>query len=41
MFDNRWVMAFNVHDGKSTKFEKYADTQALANAHENEDQVER
>ena len=40
IFDNRWVMAFNVRDGKITKFEAYADTQALANAHENEDQLE-
>ena len=34
MFDNRWVMAFIVRDGKIIKFEEYADTQALATAHE-------
>lgn len=34
MFDNRWVMAFSVRDGKIVKFEEYADTQALAAAHE-------
>lgn len=34
MFDNRWVMAFIVRDGKITNFEEYADTQALAAAHE-------
>lgn len=34
MFDNRWVMAFTVRDGKITKFEEYADTQALAAAHD-------
>jgi uncharacterized protein len=34
IFDNRWVMAFSVHDGKVTKFEEYADTQALAAAHD-------
>jgi ketosteroid isomerase-like protein len=34
MFDNRWVMAFSVRDGKIIKFEEYADTQALAAAHD-------
>jgi hypothetical protein len=34
MFDNRWVMAFTVRDGKVAKFEEYADTQALADAHD-------
>ena len=29
-FDNRWAMTFTVRDGKITKFEEYADTQALA-----------
>ena len=32
MFDNRWVMAFSVRDGKIIKFEEYADSQALAAA---------
>lgn len=32
MFDNHWVMAFSVRDGKIIKFEEYADTQALAAA---------
>ena len=32
-FDNRWVMAFTVRDGRIGKFEEYADTQALAVAH--------
>ena len=32
-FDNRWAMTFTVRDGKITKFEEYADTQALAAAH--------
>ena len=32
MFDNSWVMAFSVRDGKIIKFEEYADTQALATA---------
>ena len=34
MFDNRWVMAFTVRDGRITKFEEYADTQALADAYD-------
>jgi uncharacterized protein len=34
MFDNHWVMAFNVRDGKIIKFEEYADTQVLAGAHD-------
>ena len=34
MFDNHWVMAFSVRDGKIIKFEEYADTQALATAHD-------
>lgn len=34
MFDNHWVMAFSVRDGKIIKFEEYADTQALAAAHD-------
>jgi ketosteroid isomerase-like protein len=33
-FDNRWVMAFTVRDGRIAKFEEYADTQALAAAHD-------
>jgi ketosteroid isomerase-like protein len=33
-FDNRWVMAFTVRDGRIGKFEEYADTQALAVAHD-------
>lgn len=32
MFDNHWVMAFSVRDGKIIEFEEYADTQALAAA---------
>jgi len=36
-FNNRWVMAFTARDGKITQFEEYADTQALAAAHEHED----
>ena len=35
-FNNRWVMAFTVRDGKITQFEEYADTQALAAAHEHQ-----
>jgi ketosteroid isomerase-like protein len=38
-FNNRWVMAFTVRDGKITQFEEYADTQALAAAHEHGDQL--
>jgi len=34
MFDNHWVMAFRVRDGEIAKFEEYADTQALAAAHD-------
>lgn len=33
LFNNRWVMAFNIRDGKVAKFEEYADTQALAAAY--------
>jgi len=33
-FDNRWVMAFTVRDGRIARFEEYADTQALAAAHD-------
>jgi uncharacterized protein len=33
-FDNRWVMVFTVRDGKIAEFEEYADTQALAAAHD-------
>jgi hypothetical protein len=29
MFNNRWVMAFSVRDGKITQFEEYADTPSL------------
>jgi ketosteroid isomerase-like protein len=32
-FDNRWVMAFSIREGKIARFEEYADTQALAAAH--------
>ena len=32
VFDNGWVMAFTVRGGKVTKFEEYADHQALAAA---------
>jgi ketosteroid isomerase-like protein len=39
-FDNRWVMAFSVRDGKITKFQEYAGTPALAAAHEHRNQVE-
>ena len=39
MFNNRWVMAFSVRDGKITQFEEYADTQALAAAHEHRDHL--
>jgi len=34
MFDDRWVMSFSVRDGKIANFEEYADTQALAAAHD-------
>jgi uncharacterized protein len=34
LFNNRWVMAFMIRDGKVARFEEYADTQALAAAHE-------
>lgn len=34
MFNNRWVMTFIVRDGRIAKFEEYAETQALAAAHE-------
>jgi uncharacterized protein len=34
MFENRWVMAFTVRDGRIANFEEYADTEALAAAHE-------
>jgi|HubBroStandDraft_6_1064221.scaffolds.fasta_scaffold472233_2 ketosteroid isomerase-like protein len=33
-FENRWVMAFSVRDGRIAKFDEYADTQALAAAHD-------
>ena len=33
-FENRWVMAFIVRDGRIANFEEYADTQVLADAHE-------
>jgi len=34
MFENHWVMSFIVRDGKIANFEEYADTQALAAAHD-------
>lgn len=34
MFDNRWVMALCLRDGKIKKFEEFADTQAFAVAHD-------
>jgi hypothetical protein len=33
-FDDRWVMAFTVRERRIAKFEEYADTQALAGAHD-------
>jgi ketosteroid isomerase-like protein len=33
-FDNSWVMAFCIRDGRIAKLQEYADTQALAAAHD-------